>query len=115
MHYATTFAIVFAVITGMSVYFKRAVQSRFAGASDYATRSINDVFNSPENYNLTGRFIGQYEPYYTKTEMERLAQGTIIDREQGGIGPGSIHSREYQDVTTEIKVFSNQLAPKDAY
>ncbi|MEW5894928.1 MAG: hypothetical protein AB1650_04110 [Candidatus Omnitrophota bacterium] len=112
VQYATLFVIVFAVVTAMSVYFKRVVQSRYAGASRYASLAINEIFNSPENYNLTGRFIGQYEPYYAITEMERTVTGRIIDREQGVLGPASIHEREYENMETTMEGFSNQLSPR---
>lgn len=113
VQYAMTFAIVLAVVLAMMTYFKRVVQSRIAGLRDYAGDEIDAVLND-NTLNLIGNFKRQYEPYYQQTQAEKTFTGTVIDREQGGIGPGSIHSKEYQDYRTQAKMLTNQLSPKDA-
>lgn len=113
VQYALTFALVVAVTAAMSVYFKRVVQGRFAGARDYAGKQISDVFASGE-YNLVGRFAVQYEPYYTERVTETDRSGVIVDRDIG-TGVTGIQSREYEQYQTILRVQSNQLAPKDAY
>lgn len=113
VEYATTFAVVFVVITAMSVYFKRVVQSRFAVARDYVDHEISSVMQDT-SLNLVGKFQAQYEPYYIQSEMEKLVRGTIIDREIGGVGVGSIHEKEYQGYQTTLTAVSNQLSPRDA-
>jgi hypothetical protein len=114
VQYALTFALVLAVITAMSVYFKRAVQGRFVGARDFANRMISATFRSDDHYNLFGNFALEYEPYYTERAIEIERSGTIIDRDEA-LGITGIQSREYDQYKTTIRVKQNQLAPKDAY
>ena len=113
VEYAVTFAVVLAVITAMTVYFKRVVQGRIVGARDYMGNTIDKVFQDP-TLNLTGNFSWQYEPYYTETEIDKIVDGTMIDREIGGVGQASISEKEYLDYRTRYGVTSNQLAPRYA-
>lgn len=113
VQYALTFAIIVAVVTGMTVYFKRVVQSRYAGVRDYSGNQIDAVFNDL-TLNLAGSFRRQYEPYYQQTAAEKFTGGAIIDRTQGGVGLGAIQSKEYDGYHTTVKVLSNQLSPRNA-
>ena len=113
VQYALTFALVMAVILGMNVYLKRLVQSRVAGARDFAAQEINAVLQDT-SLNLVRKFSVQYEPYYTQTHVQRTTDGAVVDRTEGGIGVGSVHSKEYQNYQTTFEVVSNQLSPKDA-
>lgn len=108
VQYATTFAVVLLLGLAMSAYFKRVVQSRYAGARDYAGQQIDLLF-SDNSLNLTGRFVRQYEPYYQETASQKETAGTVVDREDG-----NTYSKEYQQYQTSTEVLSNQLSPRYA-
>ncbi len=114
MEYAMTFALVLAVITAMTVYFKRVVQSRYVGARDFVGREIKAVYDSGD-YSLAGDFALEYEPYYTQRAIVKDVHGTVIERERGGNAySGPTQQKEFDHYTTTMQIISNQLAPKYA-
>jgi hypothetical protein len=109
-----TFALIAAVVITMTVYFKRTIQGRIAGAHSYAGKEVGRVFT--EGYDLAGGVVLQYEPYYIERVTDTHAMGTVIDRRPGGVGTvAEIQEQEFQNYRTISRTQSNQLAPKDAY
>lgn len=114
VQYAMTFVLVLAIVMGMTTYFKRVVQSRYAGVCDYAQQEIGAVFDDV-SLNVAGNYVARYEPYYQDTRAIREKSGAVIDRTEGGMGHAGIQSKEYQGYQSTMQYHANYLAPKDAY
>ena len=68
IEYAVLFFIVIAAITTMSVYAKRAVQSRVRGARNYMVKQVEVAY---QNLHPSANFRFEYEPYYVKTQIDK--------------------------------------------
>src|SRR5947207_1071053 len=67
VQYALTFFFTVAIVVGMTVYFKRAVQGRIRDATVYMVKTVRSAGG--------GNYI-QYEPYYTETIANRSSDST---------------------------------------
>lgn len=63
VEYALTFFLVVAVVTAMSMYFRRTVQGRVRDSIIYMANSVSQEY--------PGNVWVQYEPYYLNTDTRR--------------------------------------------
>lgn len=89
--YIVVFFLVVAMITGMSIYVRRALQGRIRDAHNYAmnvalTESLPYTSNSL-GLNMMGRLHRRYEPYYSNVVSDiARSQNTVRTL---GVGGGS--------------------------
>lgn len=106
--YVLGFFLVVAVVTAMTMYFKRAVQANIRGAR---TAMLRTVVNRTGSY-FTGEIMGGYEPYYVNTDS--IVSRDADDRTELLEGATTGIFRKTIDESTIIQTQSETAAPKDA-
>lgn len=106
--YAVVIAMVLAVLTAMTVYFKRVLQGRIYDVRNYM---VNEVRTRTEGEYSGNLYLG-YEPYYTKTDTNAWISGTDETRilPSGRGTPGIF--QKYYDETTAVRTAGETLSPR---
>ena len=102
------FFLVVAMVTAMTIYFRRAVQARMHGARN---AMLNTVLNRAGTY-FTGNILAGYEPYYAQTVSE-VRRGEDSETRLLEGGSSGIFQKESNDSTT-VTTQSQTAPPKDA-
>ncbi len=106
--YVMVFFLVVAMVTAMTIYFRRAVQARMHGARN---AMLNTVLNRAGTY-FTGNILAGYEPYYAQTVSE-VRRGEDSETRLLEGGSSGIFQKESNDSTT-VTTQSQTAPPKDA-
>lgn len=102
------FFLAVAMITGMTVYFKRALQARIRDARFYMLNEIN----ARAGTYYTGDLYYEYEPYYANT-VSFVAR---TSKQQSNLLPGAASGnfiKTFDDITA-VRAESETAPPKDA-
>jgi hypothetical protein len=105
--YALLIFLVLAVLGGMSVYFRRAIQARIHDARDYMIGEVR----ARTAGEFDGNLYKEYEPYYIKT----LANVVRRTSDRTTLLPGDssgIFRKEY-DEAVSVVVNSTTAPPRD--
>lgn len=108
VEYIVIFSLIIAMMTAMTIYFRRLIQARIRDAG-YGMADIVQARTAGYGVNVIYR---QYDPYYMNT-------ATLISRDEFSntkILPGKtsgIFSKQIDD-STSVSVFSQTAPPKDA-
>jgi len=105
--YALVIFLVIAVMTSMTIFFKRAVQARIHDARDYMTSEVPARVAGA----VTGNIYKEYEPYYANTDATvfRTVDDTIRVLPAASSG---IFLKEFNE-TTNVRVDSTTAPPRD--
>ena len=105
--YVLVIFLVMAVLTAMTVYFRRAVQARIHDARDYMVTEVRarttGVFN--------GNLYREYEPYYGNTSA-RVFRSTDYEARVLPGGSSGIFQKDYNE-TVSVQVNSETAPPRD--
>jgi hypothetical protein len=93
--YVLGFFIVIAVVTGMTVFFQRAVQGRLYDARNYMVKEAQT------RSGFTGNIYNEYEPYYIDRSSDITSDGNTSQHISGNSQVRNTNSTT--DVTTTIK------------
>ena len=105
--YVIVIFLVMAVMTSMTIYFKRAVQARIHDARDYMVTEVRE--RTAGIY--TGNLYREYEPYYSNTSATVFK---VTDHEtmvQSGASSGIF--RKVYDERTSVRVNSETAPPRE--
>ncbi len=106
--YVMTFFLAVAMVTAMTIYFRRAVQARMHGARN---AMLNTVLDRSGTY-FTGNILAGYEPYYAQTVSDvRRSEDSETRLLEGG--SSGIFQKESDD-STSVTTQSQTAPPKDA-
>lgn len=106
--YVMVFFLVVAMVTAMTIYFRRAVQARMHDARNVM---INTVLDRSGTY-FTGNILAGYEPYYANTVSEVWrSEGSETRLLEGG--SSGIFQKD-SDESTRVTTQSQTAPPKDA-
>ena len=109
--HVVTYLIVVLVITGMTIYIKRALQGRMYDAKNYMMKTAAKAFYNTYNNSLNFTMNSGYEPYYLYTDATTTRTS---DETQQLLGSGTLSSgifRKTVNQDTSVQSFSNQLPP----
>lgn len=105
VEYVLTFFVVAAVVSGMSIYFRRTVQGRIRDAREYMVRTVQGEYS--------GTLYSQYEPYYSESTAQK-EQNIRERRSLLPLSPGKeLAEIDYGDMT-RIRAYSITLPPVNA-
>lgn len=102
VEYVITFFLVAAVLSGMSLYFRRVIQGRIRDATRYAVHTVRQVY--------PGELYYQYEPYYAYTNAYRKDDSTET-RTLIPIQPGKEIAQTEYGLNTRITTHAITLPP----
>ena len=105
--YALVIFLVLAVVTGMIVYWKRALQGRIHDARDYMVNSVRQ--RTAGSFN--GDLYLHYEPYYLNTSMTVTRSADHTSRLLPGMSSG-IYVKTISE-STNVEVISETAPPRD--
>ena len=105
--YALVIFLVLAVITTMTIYFKRGIQARIHDARDYMV----DEVRTRSAGSFDGDLYKEYEPYYLETDATITRDLSHMTNILPGATSGIF--RKTIDDTTAVQVQSETLPPKD--
>lgn len=105
---AILFAVVAAVIAGMTTYVKRAMQARIRGARNYMYAQVNQVYRSPLYHPNTVLPSG-YEPYYAHTTTDKVENVRTSEFDQPWAGHEGKFESGINSVVSSVTV-SNVLS-----
>lgn len=103
--YVVVIFLVMAVLTGMTVYFKRALQARIHDARDYMIGEVRTRTAGQFNGNL----YKEYEPYYSNSASQIYRLGQDETRLLPG-GSSGVFEKYYNEMTA-IRTNSTTLSP----
>ena len=103
--YALTLFLVVGVLTAMTVYIRRVLQSRIFDARKYM---INTVKSAPH----VGKLKLEYEPYYVDT-VSSIDHYQEEEADLLGGGHTGIFRKNFEEVT-DVRTSSEQLPPANA-
>jgi len=114
VQYAAVFFLVVAFVTAMSVFIRRAVQSRMLAAQDYSFKEINAVFENPD-YEFAGNLWAQYEPYYLDSQVTQRSSQQVI-KQITPAGRDGIMSYEmpHEENVSRFESRKDQFSPQHA-
>ena len=105
--YVLTIFLVLAVVTGMTVYWKRAIQGRIHDARDYMVNSVRQRTAG----SFTGDLYLHYEPYYTNTSATVSRSVDHTSRLLPGMSSGIY--RKTINESTAMQIISETAPPRD--
>jgi len=105
--YALSIFLVLAVMSAMTIYFKRGIQARIHDARDFM---VNDV-RARTAGSYDGDLYLHYEPYYTDTDATVRRNMSHTTRLSPGVTSGAFRKTIIE--TTGVEVSSETLPPKD--
>ncbi len=107
--YVLVLFLIVAAATGMTVYFKRAIQARIHDATVLTAQTVTTTV--PRNY-YVGNVYAQYEPYYLNTasgiEQTSFAQEKLL----GSFNRTTGIFRKTTNDGTAVKTDSDTAAPR---
>lgn len=105
--YALVIFLVLAVVTGMTIFWKRAIQGRIHDARDYMVDSVRQ--RTAGSFN--GDLYLHYEPYYTNTSATVSRSAEHTSRLLPGMSSG-IYVKTI-DESTAAQIISETAPPRD--
>lgn len=105
--YALVIFLVLAVVVGMTIFWKRAIQGRIHDARDYMVDSVRQ--RTAGSFN--GDLYLHYEPYYTKTTSTITRSADHNTRLLSGLSTG-IFVKTFNE-STSVQGTSETLPPRD--
>ncbi len=104
VEYAVTFFLVVAVVSAMTVYFRRVVQGRIRDTA----RTMALIVNTAN----VGNFTYQYEPYYSQADIFRQTDSTDTRSLVGTLpAPSEIYRTDLDERTT-TQSLTEQSSPR---
>lgn len=123
--YAIVFFLVVAMLTAMTIYFRRAIQGRMYDARNYMIKEVQERTKDqypgacsvkPDGSRVCEgglQLYPEYEPYYVDTKSLVDRQSIMEDSLSEG-GTSGLYRKSYKEDVTSVQTVSDTAPPREA-